>query len=135
MSGESYYDRGSVEPEHMEDMEESSIGGMLKRRIYKVDVKVEMAKLKDKVKELNEGDFIPVSDEYGNELCVYADDFPELTKEARGSEVMFVIRCGMNKVNDGPYPVGGGKPRQKISLYIWDAALVHAMCGKKKDYK
>lgn len=118
--------------DHIEDMPESTIGGMLKRRVQKVDDDMEMKELRDKVKEMGDGDFVPVSDDYGNELCVYVDDFPELAKEARGSEVMFIVRGSLNKVESHKDAMMG-KP--KIKIYVWDAAIVHAACGKKKDYK
>lgn len=131
-SGESYYDRGSMDIDHVESMEESTIGGMLRKKVYKVDDDMEMSELRKKAKEMGDGDFVPVSDDYGNELCVYVDDFPELAKEARGSEVMFVVRGSINKVESHKDSMMG-KP--KIRIYVWDSALVHGACGKKKDYK
>jgi hypothetical protein len=131
---ESYYDRGSMDIDAVEMASESTIGGVLKKQVMKVDDDVEMKELKDKVEKMGDGDFVPVSDDYGNELCIYVDDFPELAKEARGSECMFVIRGAIKGVNEGP--MMGKHGRAKLTCFIWDAALVHGACGyKKKENK
>lgn len=116
---ESYYDRGSMDIDDIDYAAnpDSSIGGVMKKKA-----------MEHKGKEKSEDGFVPVSDEYGNELCVYAKDFPELMKEARGSEVMFVVRGAVKGV------MGEGD-RAKLTCFIWDTALIHGACGPKKDNK
>lgn len=111
-ANESYYDRSSMDSEYMEETSESSIGGILKKKA-----------MGDKdMKEMGEDGFVPVSDEYGNELCLYVEDFPELAEMPRGSEVVFMVRGAVKGVDKM------GK-REKITCFIWDAKLC------KKDDK
>lgn len=112
-ANESYYDRSSMDSEYMEEESESSIGGILKKKA------MEHKGMEEKG---DKGEFTPVSDEYGNELCVYAEDFPELADMPRGSEIMFVVRGAVKGVDKM------GK-REKVTCFIWDAKLC------KKDDK
>lgn len=139
-SNESYYDRGSMDDDMMEDMmDESSMGGMMKmmgkmEKMSKMshtgdgedmgDMQ-EMEILKKKVQSISEDDFLPVSDSHGNEMCLHAEDYPDLVKEGRGSEVMFIIRGSIKGVKK---PMMPGES-EKLEVYIWDAAKVHGRKG------
>jgi hypothetical protein len=89
--------------------------------------KGEFEMLKKVVGNVSEDNFIPVSEMFGNMLAIPVEDFPELAEEARGSEVMLIVRGAIKGKSD----IGGGKPM--LELYIWDAAKVHGEC-KKKNY-
>ena len=76
-------------------------------------------------KKMMDGEFIPVSDDYGNELSVYSDDFKELANLPRGTEVLLMVKCGIKgKRNTGecvPCNSMQEKPRPKVELFVWSA--------------
>jgi hypothetical protein len=92
--------------------------------VKEVEEMDEIEILKNKVKDITEDSFIPVSDSYGNILCVYSEDFKSLYGEERGSDVMFIVRGTIKRTDD-----------KNIEMDIWDASLVHGKCGPKSKGK
>lgn len=87
------------------------------------------------MKDMENEDFVPVSDDYGNELGIYADDFNELANKPRGTEAVFLVRCAIKSHRGaiGMCVANGEKPRAKIELFVWDAKLVS--CEDTKEDK
>ncbi len=77
--------------------------------------------------EMEDEMYKPVSDEYGNELCVNASDYPDLAKMPRGTECEFKVRGAIKCTRKGS--VIGGK--EKLEIFIWDAQL----CEYDKESK
>lgn len=100
------------------------------KQVYKMDEGEEMDEMHKVLPNIKEEDFVELPD-YGNTLCVNAEDFPDLEDERKGSDVMFLVR-GVIRSNDTKngndisYPHDNGK--DKIEILMFDAALVH---GKK----
>lgn len=86
----------------------------------------EFEMLKKVAGSVSEDDFIPVSESYGNMLSIPVEDFPDLAKEERGSEVMLIVRGAIKGICKDVKPM--------LELYIWDAAKVHGECKSKNNY-
>lgn len=86
--------------------------------------------LKERVKNISEDDFYPVADDYGNMIILDAKDFRELDGEARGEDVVLIIRGAIKGKTQGveyigKNPEGEKSKKDRIEIYIWNAALVH----------